>query len=846
MMIAIGIGPIRVSVMVPQTVTPVPFAPGNIPLDAAPSCGRNACRLSAACISAKIAWGAITTFANVRHGGDAFTVSRPITRPPAISAITRIMSAQQPWLKQLLLPPQLTRRRLQCKQHHQRSLQQPLRQHPPHQHDMIRRLSVDWSCIHSRIYASSAFSLGDGKKKKPTRKKSPPLDFAAGNGRYGVPWENVEPRLESGRASIQSASHHGHSPEDFLPLLSSSYSALWKMELYKSYGQAGVNQLGGVFVNGRPLPDCIRRRIVELALHGVRPCDISRQLLVSHGCVSKILTRFYETGSIKPGSNSGAKAKTLSQLLPPEIRHQLATDPVYRNAANWVPIRFWALCFCCCATCLSRDAWAQATTTPSIVKRILQLKEDEPNLFAWEIRQRLVASHASSSSSSYTGSPPSTADLTSRVVPPHDHDIPSAVPSVPAINRILRNATAAAAAVSTLSAAVKAPPGTMGAGSHHHDFTWVSPPPPPSSSQHQTTAVLSRDDDDDDLHANNRTRVTELVQFRKPLGSDADNGSVAEKCTNPSMESWRPEMLPKLLHKSTELQLPQHAAWRMFSTPAWFPTMFCPTQDQMALHHTLLSRTYQSALNAPSWTFGDQGLQLHPLPLVAAAAAAAAAASSMPQGFNGFQDRLERPGTSRQSSSRATSYTIEALLARETQRDRERKKEEPQEENNDPDSSTTDQGMERQDKSEDGDSLDEVFAAQQQYGHTKESGVAVKMNQQLKQLLAKLPAAAQNTNKLAASSNKMMLTAVDWVRAKKAYSSDWFQTLIRSAANKTSTYRDKMDIFKSNRKSAGASSVNMQECPFHRVAGGANQDQKGMMTNSASTPKPPARPSSAD
>ncbi|MPC37611.1 Paired box pox-neuro protein [Portunus trituberculatus] len=35
--------------------------------------------------------------------------------------------------------------------------------------------------------------------------------------------------------------------------------------------QAGVNQLGGVFVNGRPLPDYVRRRIVEMALMGAGP-----------------------------------------------------------------------------------------------------------------------------------------------------------------------------------------------------------------------------------------------------------------------------------------------------------------------------------------------------------------------------------------------------------------------------------------------------------------------------------------------------------------------------------------------------------------------------------------------
>ena len=64
----------------------------------------------------------------------------------------------------------------------------------------------------------------------------------------------------------------------------------------------GVNQLGGCFSNGKPLPFNVRLKILELALCGFRPCDISRQLLVSHGCVSKILARFAETGSILPGA----------------------------------------------------------------------------------------------------------------------------------------------------------------------------------------------------------------------------------------------------------------------------------------------------------------------------------------------------------------------------------------------------------------------------------------------------------------------------------------------------------------------------------------------------------------
>lgn len=75
----------------------------------------------------------------------------------------------------------------------------------------------------------------------------------------------------------------------------------------QQYGE--VNQLGGVFVNGRPLPNAVRMRIVELSQVGIRPCDISRQLRVSHGCVSKILARYHETGSILPGAIGGSKPR---------------------------------------------------------------------------------------------------------------------------------------------------------------------------------------------------------------------------------------------------------------------------------------------------------------------------------------------------------------------------------------------------------------------------------------------------------------------------------------------------------------------------------------------------------
>lgn len=109
------------------------------------------------------------------------------------------------------------------------------------------------------------------------------------------------------------AMFHHHASQQQVPTASSVAAN------QQPYGE--VNQLGGYFVNGRPLPNNIRLSIIDMAKVGVRPCDISRRLKVSHGCVSKILARFNETGSFLPGAIGGSKPRVTTPKVSVLYRH---------------------------------------------------------------------------------------------------------------------------------------------------------------------------------------------------------------------------------------------------------------------------------------------------------------------------------------------------------------------------------------------------------------------------------------------------------------------------------------------------------------------------------------------
>ncbi|GBM25330.1 Paired box protein Pax-6 [Araneus ventricosus] len=152
-----------------------------------------------------------------------------------------------------------------------------------------------------------------------------------------------------------------------------------------------LGNLSPLYLNTRLSESLPQPRMVhDFSPYGLRPYDFARQLLTSQTAVNKILgssapsitslpllanSRYYETGSLRPGIIGGSKPKV---------------------------------------------------ATPVVVAKIEQYKRENPTIFAWEIRERLISEGVCTNSTA---------------------------PSVSSINRILRNRAAERAAAEFARAA---------------------------------------------------------------------------------------------------------------------------------------------------------------------------------------------------------------------------------------------------------------------------------------------------------------------------------------------------------------------------------------------------------
>ncbi|MFH4975054.1 hypothetical protein AB6A40_001763 [Gnathostoma spinigerum] len=95
----------------------------------------------------------------------------------------------------------------------------------------------------------------------------------------------------------------------------------------------GTNLYGRPYCPGRPLSMTDREQIIDLHMSGVKVNAISKQLCISHGCVSKIISRYRETGVLSPAMSPDQRRSRRTKITsstnssPRQRASPLSTSP---------------------------------------------------------------------------------------------------------------------------------------------------------------------------------------------------------------------------------------------------------------------------------------------------------------------------------------------------------------------------------------------------------------------------------------------------------------------------------------------------------------------------------------
>ncbi|KAK5985197.1 Paired domain-containing protein [Trichostrongylus colubriformis] len=102
----------------------------------------------------------------------------------------------------------------------------------------------------------------------------------------------------------------------------------------------GTNLYGRPYCPGRPLSMAERRQIIDLHMSGMKVNAISKALCISHGCVSKIISRYRQTGILSPASSPEQRRTRRKKNESPagtdmhEYKPEFKND--YTHAADYV------------------------------------------------------------------------------------------------------------------------------------------------------------------------------------------------------------------------------------------------------------------------------------------------------------------------------------------------------------------------------------------------------------------------------------------------------------------------------------------------------------------------------